>query len=261
MSKTNWNPEQYEKFKAQRAKPFYDLMGLIERKPMNFAIDLGCGTGELTRNLFDELKPKHMLGVDSSPEMLTKSNAFQSEGLSFQTENIATYEPPQKFDLIFSNAALQWLPDHEALIPKILGWVSEGGQIAIQMPFNYDHPSHGRAEKTATKLFPKIFSGPTKRNTLSLERYAEILFENGFKSQIARIEIYGHPMHSGRDVIEWTKGTLLTGYQAKLDESQFAEFLAAYTHELIATIGEGPYFYAFKRALLWGKKKGSPWHI
>lgn len=251
---TNWNPDQYEKFKDQRAKPFYDLMNLVEKKPIRHAVDLGCGTGELTKILFNELKPTNILGIDSSPQMLAKSQGFANQRLNFQLSDISNYEPNEKLDLIFSNAALQWLPHHEELFPKILSWISVGGQVAIQMPFNFDHPSHVIADRVAKKLFPTVFEEQKQRSTLSLERYAEILFKSGFETQIARIEIYGHPMKSGYDVIEWTRGTLLTSYQSKLNEAQFTDFLNSYKNELIAEIGEGSYFYAFKRALLWGKK-------
>lgn len=249
-----WNPEQYNKFKSQRAKPFYDLKKLIEPNPINQALDLGCGTGELTRILFDDLKPTQMIGIDSSAEMLLESENFKTSGLRFQSADMARYEPQEKIDLIFSSAALQWVPDHEQLLPKILSWVSSGGQIALQMPMNTDHPSHVIAAQVAIQMFPEIFKQPAQRWTLPIERYAEILFENGFETQIARVEIYGHPMKSGYDVIEWTKGTLLTSYQAQLSESQFTDFLKTYQKALIAEIGDGPYFYAFKRALLWGKK-------
>jgi trans-aconitate 2-methyltransferase len=252
-----WNPEQYNKFKTQRTKPFYDLKKMIERKPINQAFDLGCGTGELTRILFDDLKPTTMTGLDSSAEMLFESEKFKTSGLNFQLTDITQYEPKEKIDLIFSCAALQWVPDHEQLFVKILDWVSDGGQVAIQMPMNTDHPSHVIASQVAIKMFPEIFNQPAQRWTLSIERYAEIFFENGFESQIARTEIYGHAMKSGHDVIEWTKGTLLTSYQSKLNEAQFEKYLQAYSDALLAEIGEGPYFYAFKRGLLWGKKSGA----
>lgn len=254
MGTTNWNPQQYEKFKTQRTKPFYDLKNLIEKKSMQQVIDLGCGTGELTRNLFDYLEPQKMVGIDSSPEMLEKSKNFKTNKLRFILGNLATYEPEDQFDLVFTNAALQWVSDHEKIIPKILNWVKPGGQIAIQIPFNFDHPSHTVAAQVAISLYPDIFANQSARSTLTLERYAELLFQHGFESQIARIEVYGHKMSSGLDVIEWTKGTLLTAYQSKLSEDQFSEFINVYKETLLKIIGEGPYFYAFKRALIWGIK-------
>ena len=255
---SKWNPNQYNKFKSQRAKPFYDLIGLVDKSnKIQSVIDLGCGTGELSRVLYDELKPGTMLGIDSSREMLEESEKFQKQGIRFELSDISEYKPSSPIDLVFSNAALQWLPDHEALIPKVLSWVSAGGQVAIQMPYNFDHPSHVIAKEVAEKLFPDKFkTGGRKNVMLPQERYAEILFANGFHDQVCRLEIYGHPMASGRDVIEWTKGTTLTKYQAELTESEFKRYLEAYNSELLNVIGEGPCFYAFKRLLIWGRKSG-----
>lgn len=257
MSSTKWNPQKYEKFKGQRSKPFSDLTDLLQKKPMGTAVDLGCGTGELTRLLFDQIQPTYMLGIDTSPEMLSKSNRFETSGLDYQLQDISSYNPNEKLDLVFSNAALQWLPDHENLIPKVLSWVKDGGQVAIQMPYNFEHPSHLIAKKVAVDLFPDIFRTTELRSMLTLERYSEMLFDNGFENQVARIQVYGHPMKSSYEVIEWTKGTLLTGYQSKLDENQFHKFLDQYENELLEIIGGDSYYYAFKRLLLWGTKNVS----
>ena len=253
---TTWNPAQYDKFKAQRAKPFFDLMGLVKPGEFDSVVDLGCGTGELTRRLFDYLKPKKLIGIDSSKTMLKKSEALSMDGLSFELRDIATYQPESSLDIVFSNAALQWVPAHETLFPRLLGWIRPGGQVAIQIPFNFDHPPHEIAKSVALRLFPSVF--PAEKNfsgTLGVEKYAEILFEHGFENQIARVEVYGHPLPSGAEVVEWTKGTLLTAYQEQLSRDQFAQFLENYQRDLIERIGKGPYFYAFKRILIWGMKK------
>lgn len=252
---TKWNPEQYERFKDERSRPFFELLDLVKKdRPLDRVVDLGCGTGELSAKLFRELKPKSMHGIDSSPEMLEKSKAFEAPGLHFSLRKIEHYEPGEKLDLLFSNAALQWVDHHAQLFPRLLGWVANHGQIAIQMPFNHDHPSHTIADAVARKLFPQKFAQAKKHAVLPIERYAEILYASGFREQVCRLEIYGNPMPSGRDVIEWTKGTLLTSYQAKLGEEEFDLFLNEYRQSLLAEIGEGPYFYAFKRGLIWGRK-------
>jgi len=251
-----WNPTQYERFKSQRSKPFFDLMKLIQNDvEVGHAVDLGCGTGELTRTLFDRFSIKHLFGLDSSPDMLEKSEAFATPGLRFGLGDIAEYQPEGPLDLLLSNAALQWLPNHESLLPKLLGFVKPGGQAAIQVPFNFDHPSHGVAAKLARDLFPRAFQTPAREPaTLPVERYAEILFSNGFAEHVARVEVYGHPLPSGNDVVEWTKGTTLTAYQARLSAEEFQRFLEEYRRVLVGILGEGPYFYPFKRILLWGRK-------
>jgi trans-aconitate 2-methyltransferase len=250
-----WNPAQYEKFKAQRSKPFFDLASLIQGDGFASAVDLGCGTGELTKKLFERLHAKKLVGLDSSKEMLEKSSSFTAPGLTFELGDIAVYEPSAPLDLLFSNAALHWVPDHQSLFPKLLGFVAPGGQVAIQMPHNFDHPSHRIAKSSAVRLFPSVFSADEDiSGTLSVEQYAEILFKAGFEEQVCRVEVYGHPMPSGNEVVEWTKGSLLTAYQDRLGAEHFAKFLELYRRELLAEIGEGPYFYAFKRLLLWGRR-------
>lgn len=249
----NWDPQQYNKFKLERARPFFDLLNMIERsKPITSAVDLGCGTGELTAHLASELKTESVLGLDNSEAMLTESSKYTRRGLTFSLQSIADFAPKDPFDLVFTNAALQWLPDHESLFPKVLGWVKSGGQVACQMPFNFGHPSHRIAQDLACEMFPRAFPQEQRRSVLSLERYAEILFDNGFKRQICKIEVYGIAMPSGLDVIEWTKGTLLNGFTSRLSVGEFNLFLQEYKRRLIGQIGEGPYYYAFKRALLWG---------
>jgi trans-aconitate 2-methyltransferase len=250
-----WDPGQYEKFKAQRSKPFHDLVALIGDRKIERAIDLGCGTGELTRTLFDRLQPRELLAIDSSAEMLAGAAKHACPGLRFEQADIAAFRPAGKFDLVFSNAALQWLPAHETLFPAILGFVAPGGQVAVQMPHNHDHPSHRVAREVALRLFPEaVPEGGAVNGTLAVERYAELLFAHGFEEQVCRVEVYGHPMPSGEEVIEWTKGTLLTAYRALLGEARYAKFLEAYRAALMAEIGSGPYFYAFKRLLIRGRK-------
>jgi trans-aconitate 2-methyltransferase len=256
-----WNPTQYEKFKAQRAQPFYDLLGLVRAGEVSTAVDLGCGTGELTGELATRLPVPEALGIDSSPEMLARSAPWARPGLRFERCNIVEFRPAAPLDLVFSNAALQWVPDHETLLPRLLGWVRPGGQVAIQVPYNFDHPSHRLAHETAVRLFPETFGGTQAfAGTLPVERYAEILFAHGFEEHVCRVEVYGHPLPSGNDVVEWMRGTLLTAYQERLGEGDFARFLAAYRSEILRALGEGPYFYAFKRILFWGRKatSGSP---
>jgi len=250
-----WSPAQYEKFKSQRARPFYDLLDLVQPGELRSAVDLGCGTGELTRELPSRLRLRDVLGIDSSPEMLARSASWARPGLRFERCDIADFAPVAPRDLVFSNAALQWVPDHESLLPRVLGWVAPGGQVALQIPANDEHPSHRIARETARRLFPGVFAGDGGFiRALPVERYAEILFANGFPAPLCRVQVYPDLLPSGGDVVEWTRGTLLTAYQARLSEADFARFLEAYRRELLSVIGEGPYLFAFKRILMWGRK-------
>src|SRR3954468_19534991 len=111
-----WDPVRYEQFKNERARPFFDLLALVRPAPGGRAVDLGCGTGALTRELHRHLGAAETLGLDLSPTMLAKSAPFAGDGLHFQTGDIADFHPAAPYDVVFSNAALHWIPDHPALL-------------------------------------------------------------------------------------------------------------------------------------------------
>jgi len=242
----SWDPNQYERFKDERAQPFRDLAALVEPRPRMRVADLGCGTGELTRELHEHLSAEETLGIDNSESMLSK--AKPSATLRFEHGDIANFASDRPFDLIFSNAALHWVPDHEHLFAKLVALLSPGGQLAIQMPANHDHPSHGIAAELALSFGIK----PTL-NVQSPERYATLLHHLGFGRQHVRLQVYGHVLASSADVVEWTKGTTLTPYREALSPERYDEFLAEYTSRVVAALGDArPYFYTFKRVLMWG---------
>jgi trans-aconitate 2-methyltransferase len=251
---STWNPDQYHRFRDERSKPFFDLLDLVEPLPGGTSIDLGCGTGELTRVLHERSQAATTLGLDSSETMLAKSSAQAGGGLSFEHGDISSFAG--QFDLVFSNAALQWLDDHESLIPAVAGHVKRGGQLAFQVPANADHPSHlvahevAREEPFATALRGYVRTWPV----LPPERYAEILDTQGFRDLVVRLEVYGHHLESTDGVIEWVKGSLLTDYEKRMPAALYLRYLARYRERLLGEIGDrAPYFYAFKRVLARGR--------
>jgi trans-aconitate 2-methyltransferase len=240
-----WDPSQYDRFKDERSQPFRDLAALIERRPGMRVVDLGCGTGELTRELHERLAAEETIGIDSSESMLRK--AKPTDTLHFEFGDIENFTSERPFDLIFSNAALHWVPDHEALFARLVALLTPGGQLSVQMPANHDHPSHRIAAELATSfgLSPRL-------NVLPPEHYAALLHRLGFKRQHVRLQVYGHVLPSSADVVEWTKGSTLTPYRDALSPERYDEFLAEYTNRVIAALGDArPYFYTFKRVLMW----------
>src|SRR6185369_15051304 len=105
-----WDPGQYERFKNERSRPFFDLLALVQPAPGGRAIDLGCGTGELTRALHVRLQARETIGLDSSAEMLERSAAFAGGGLAFRQGDIAAFADRDAWDVVYSNAALHWIP-------------------------------------------------------------------------------------------------------------------------------------------------------
>src|SRR5829696_10500333 len=114
----DWNPAQYEQFRDERSQPFFDLLDLVQPRPEMRVVDLGCGTGELTWELHRRLAARETLGIDNSPAMLARSMAFAGDGLRFEPGDIGAFKSEGGYDLVFSNAALHWIPDHEALLPR-----------------------------------------------------------------------------------------------------------------------------------------------
>jgi trans-aconitate 2-methyltransferase len=252
-----WNPEQYARFRDERAQPFYDLLALVEPCPGSRAVDLGCGPGELTRHLHDTLGCRETLGLDSSPAMLHKAAAHAGTGVTFAEQDIATFAPSEPYDLIFSNAALQWVEDHPRLFARLASALAPGGQLAVQMPANHDFPTHVVAAEVAQREpFRSALAGYVRTSPLlSAEAYAELLYELGFTRQSVRLQVYGHVLASRADVIEWVKGTLLTDYEKRLSPALFGTFLEQYRVALLPRLSErAPYFYPFKRLLLHASK-------
>jgi trans-aconitate 2-methyltransferase len=253
-----WNPSQYDRFKDERSRPFFDLLAMVEPRDGMRVVDLGCGTGALTRAMHDELRAAETLGVDSSPAMLEKARAHTTDGLRFELGDIATWRERGARDLVFSNAALHWLGDHPALLARISEALASGGQLAVQVPANFDHPSHTVASEVAREEpFRAALAGeaPGARGVLAPEAYAEILDGLGFGTQRVRLEVYAHHLPARDDVVEWVKGTLLTDYEKRLPSELWPRFLDRYRARLLPLLKDTkPYLFPFKRILFWGRR-------
>lgn len=256
MSKDSWDPAQYERFRDERSQPFFDLMALVQPQPSMRAVDLGCGTGELTKLLHNQLRAAETLGLDSSEAMLAKSESFAGDGLRFQLQNISEFESPRYYNLIFSNAALHWLPDHAELIGRLTAALDAGGQLAVQVPANNDHPSHTVAAEVASESpFFEAMNGYRREwPVLKPEQYAALLNRLGYREQHVRLQVYGHTLESRDGVIEWVKGTLLTDYEKRMPADLYGQFLARYRERLLDSLEDTrPYFFPFKRVLFWAR--------
>lgn len=257
MPADRWDPPQYQKFQRERTLPFADLMALVSARPRARIIDLGCGTGELTAALADRFPGAEVLGVDSSAAMLEPAAAHASPRVRFERADISAVTDLSAYDLVFSHAALHWLPDHKHLFRRMLRSMKSGAELAVQMPKSGGHPSHTAAIAVAKRPpFSGWLGGYVRRSeVLALERYAELLYQEGASEQVCLERIYGHLLADASQVVEWVKGTLLTAYLERLDEQQQEAFLEAYRDRLLTALGEStPYFYPFRRVLLWCRK-------
>ena len=201
---SDWDPQQYERFKDQRAQPFWDLWGLVQSTGLDECVDLGCGTGELTAEAARRWGCRTMVGIDNSVKMLAEASSHASASVRFEHGDIAGWTGSGDLDLVFSNAALQWVPDHQAVLGRWVAALRPGGQLAVQVPANADHPSHLASVAVAhTEPFLSAMGGdpppdPVAVDVLRPEQYAELLFDLGLADQHVRLQVYPHVMATSR---------------------------------------------------------------
>ena len=226
-----WNPDKYHQFQTQRSAPFDDLLKLVDIRPGLRVVDLGCGTGELTRRLADSLPDSNVLGLDASPQMLERAKEFIRPGLRFELGNQADLDG--EWDLIFSNAALQWSDNHEQLIPNLFNRLAPGGQIAVQVPSNHNSTAHLTIIDVAGREpFVSALGGWTRQSpVLPIETYAELLFREEAQEILVFEKVYPHVLENADAILDWISGTALVPYFERLGE-QKDEFMNELQKEL-----------------------------
>jgi trans-aconitate 2-methyltransferase len=257
-----WNPTQYNRFQREREQPFFDLLALVRPRPGMRIVDLGCGTGALTRTLHEQLGARETVGLDRSDSMLEKTRVERlPEGLCFQAGTIESFvietSSGARWDLIFSNAALHWVEDHETLIPRLAMMLAPSGQIAFQVPAQHEALTHTAADELAVlEPFASALGGwQRSRPVRTPDEYARLLYRCGFGEQKVELIVYPHVLPSREDVVEWVKGTLLTEYKRHLPGGLYDRFVHDYRERLLAQLEDvRPYFYPFKRILCWGQR-------
>ncbi len=223
-----WDPERYHQFQREHSLPFQDLLGLVEVKEGLRVVDLGCGTGELTRRLTDHLPQSDVLGIDSSASMLERAAAHAGPGLRFVQGAIE--EVTGTWDLVFSHAAIQWVDDHEALIPRLLSLVAPGGQLVVQLPSNQSHPTHTLvlevARETPFREALNEWSRPFP--VLPVAGYAELLHAHGGRELTIFEKVYPHVLPDAEALVDWMSGTALVPYLDRLPQELHESFMATY---------------------------------
>jgi trans-aconitate 2-methyltransferase len=249
-----WDPERYHQFQKERSAPFEDLLTLVKLRPGLQVIDLGCGTGELTCRLADHLPDSQVLGIDSSPEMLERARSQEGPTLRFELTSIEQVEG--QWDLVFSNAALQWVDNHPSLMPRLLSLVRPGGQLVVQMPSNHNHPTHTLILEIAGQSPFREVLGNWRRSSpvLAVEAYAGLLYEHGATEIIVFEKVYPHVLPDADALADWTSGTALVPYFERLTHELSELFMERYRKRLWELWPKGPVFYGFRRILFAAKQ-------
>jgi trans-aconitate 2-methyltransferase len=229
-----WDAGQYLRFGGERARPFFDLVAQVDSPKPKYVVDLGCGPGNLTAALAERWSDATVVGVDSSPEMITAAQAKQAApNLSFELADVRTWQPERLVDVFTCNAVLQWVPNHNDLVLRWADQLAPGGWLAFQLPGNFDQPSHA--------IIKELAASPRWRNALAgaeLNRqagdpadYVSLLARPGYEVN-AWETTYLHILHGDHAVFEWTKGTTLRPVLSALDKDQAAAFTTEYRDRL-----------------------------
>lgn len=253
-----WNPEKYNQFKNIRFQPFFDLSELIQDENLKTAVDLGCGTGEQTKILSERFENTQFLGIDASSEMLAKSKNLESNHLHFIQKTTEDFiQEGKTYDLIFSNAALQWSDNHAELFPQLLNLVNQNGQFAVQMPMQGDNILNQLLLQLADEAPFKTYLKGWRRDypLLTIDQYTTILFEAGLQNINVMQKIYPIVANDVEILFDFISGSALIPYLERLSEDQKMEFTAAFKDKIAKAFPKFPAIYAFKRLLLYGVKK------
>lgn len=243
-----WNPDQYGKFSDARRQPLVDLLALIGQPRGLRVLDLGCGPGNLTRELADQLPESDVVGIDSSAEMLAAAAIHARPGLRFEQRTIQEVcaESGPGYDLVFSNAALQWVPDHAQLLPDLWKRVNPGGQLAVQLPTD----DYNRARL----VFADIAGWRHQMATLDLTAYAELLFSLGARDMTVFEKVYPHVLPDADAVLEWARGTALLPYLERLPPAQRPPYLDEVRRRLHVVYPDVPVFFPFRRIIFHARR-------
>jgi len=231
-----WDPTQYSQFEAERTQPVIDLLSHIPQVPAGPVIDLGCGPGNSTELLARLCESNPVQGIDSSEEMVERARARVPEA-HFEVARIQDWAERESggegFGVVLSNAALHWLPDHDALFPRLLACLRENGVLAVQMPRNFDAPSHtcahavARLEAWRSRLAELHTAPPVGEPAY----YHDLLAPRAQTVSIWET-IYVHCFEDAEAIVQWTLGTALRPYLDRLEASEHKSFLDAYRAEI-----------------------------
>lgn len=214
-----WNAEQYLQFKTQRTQPAIDLANRIHAANPQHIVDIGCGPGNSTQVLKTHFPHAHIMGIDNSENMIAKATATYPS-LAFKLLSVAELcRDDATYDVIFSNACLQWVPNHKELVPLLFGRLNENGVLAVQIPINTQEPLFKIIKETVQEEkwgFPASLH--EQNTTLRGDEYFDILSSLTDTFDIWETAYY-HSMPSIHAMVEWVKGTRLLPYTQALDKA------------------------------------------
>jgi trans-aconitate 2-methyltransferase len=251
-----WDPKQYGRFANERNRAFLDLTARINATSPRHVVDVGCGPGTLTGLLAERWPGAAVEGIDSSPEMIAV--AADVPGASFSIGDASDWEPTGDVDVVVSNAALQWVPHHQRLMARWAAALPRDGWLAVQVPGNFDSPSHTLMRRLAgtdrwASMLPNVL--PDVDAVGTPESYADVLLGAGMVADVWE-STYLHVLKGEDPVLEWLRGTGLRPILAALSAAEGDEFSAQLAAELRQAYPPGPHgtLFPFRRVFAVGHK-------
>lgn len=233
MAERDWNPELYRRYEDERTRPARELLARVPLAEPKLVYDLGCGPGNSTELLVERYPGARVIGTDNSEAMLDSARK-RLPNCRFELSDIARWQPTESPDLIYANAALQWVGAHEQLLPRLFGLLAPGGVLAIQMPDNRDEPTH-RLMREVAALDPWAAvigdAAAVRTKILALHAYYDLLAAQAVEVDAWRTA-YQHPMESPAAIVEWVRSTGLRPFVDPLDETYRAGFLEEYERRI-----------------------------
>lgn len=251
---SDWNPELYRRFEDERTRPARELLARVPAESPRRVYDLGCGPGNSTELLAARFPGAELIGTDNSEPMLASARKRLPQA-RFELSDIATWQPEKAPDLVYTNAALQWVGDHETLIPRLFRSLAPNGVLAIQMPDNRDEPTH-RSMRELAALAPWSAhigdAAAVRTKILPLAAYYDLLASHAAEVDVWRTA-YQHPMASPAKIVEWVSSTGLKPFIDPLPPAERASYLAEYERRIAEAYpprADGRLLLAFPRMFI-----------
>ncbi|KLN55576.1 trans-aconitate 2-methyltransferase [Variovorax paradoxus] len=256
----DWNPALYRRYEDERTRPAQELLARVPLSGAARVVDLGCGPGNSTELLANRFPTAKVVGTDNSEAMLASARERLPQA-RFELSDIATWAPQDEApDLIYANAALQWVPDHEQLIPRLFAALAPGGVLAIQMPDNREEPTHRLMRAVAAEApWAEPIGNADRLRTLLLPLggYYDLLAPEAARVDVWHT-IYQHPMADAAAIVEWVRGTGLKPFVDRLPADLQASYLAEYERRVDQAYPartDGRRLLAFPRMFVVAQKK------
>jgi trans-aconitate 2-methyltransferase len=228
----SWNPSVYMTFANERTRPAFELAARVRVEKARLVVDLGCGPGNSTAALAQRWPEARLIGVDSSADMLSKATA-SGVTATWVEADVATWMSPEPVSVVYSNATFQWVDDHNPIFLRLLATVEDGGALAVQMPRNFDAPSHVLLRETAARgpWAAKVKDIARAKPVYEPQVYYDLLAPHARKVDIWETE-YLQALEGEDAVFKWVSGTALVPFREALDGALRDEFLETYRRRL-----------------------------